>query len=140
MIRKILLAVDRSIHAEKTARESVELAKLTSASVVVMHAFSPPALLRRHLFMLEELQTSLETEAKELVGTVAELFQAERVSVSALAVEGPAVEAILRAAEAEKPDLIVMGSRGEGGMPGVLLGSAAERVLRHSTVSVLVVK
>ena len=55
-------------------------------------------------------------------------------------VEGPPAEAILRAAEADKPDLIVMGSRGSGGLPGALIGSVAEQVVRHATTPVLVVK
>ncbi|MEK7784627.1 MAG: universal stress protein, partial [Chloroflexota bacterium] len=54
--------------------------------------------------------------------------------------EGPAAEAILRAAEDEKPDLIVMGSRGSGGFPGLPLGAVAERVVRMSPGPVLVVK
>lgn len=142
MIRKVLLATDRSSHAEKTAKYALELAEFFGAAVVVMHAFSPPALLRRHGTLgCDELTPFLEEEAKELVGEVAELFIAAGVNVTALVVEGESVEAILRSAEAEQADLIVMGSRGEGGgFPGVLLGSVTERVVRHSTASVLVVK
>ena len=42
-----------------------------------------------------------------------------------LVVEGSPSEAILQAAEADQPDLIVMGSRGGGGLPGLNLGSGA---------------
>lgn len=142
MIKKLLLATDRSSHAEKTIAYALELAKSSGASVIVMHAFSPPPTLHRHgTFVLDELTTSLEEDAKELVATVAERFIGEGLTVTALAMEGHPVEAILRAAETEKPDVIVMGSRGENNtVPGVLLGSVAERVVRHAAVSVLVVK
>ena len=62
------------------------------------------------------------------------------MQVSAVVVEGPAAEAILRAAEESKPDLIVMGSRGAGGFANMLLGGVAEHVIRYSTTPVLVVK
>ncbi|MGR8934490.1 MAG: universal stress protein [Gammaproteobacteria bacterium] len=142
MIQKLLLAVDRSAHAEKTIQSALALAKLASAKVVVMHAFSPPASLRRHgTPVLDELAMSLEDEAKEWVAEVAEIFLAEGLNATAVAVEGHPVEAILRAVEMEHPDILVLGSRGEeGGLPGVLLGSVAERVMRHATVSVWVVK
>jgi nucleotide-binding universal stress UspA family protein len=69
---------------------------------------------------------------------VAERIAAEGLKVSALAVEGEPVEAILRIAETEHPDLIVVGSHSEGA--GVaLLDTVAERVVRRSSVSVLVV-
>lgn len=142
MIQKLLLAIDRSPHAEKTIQSALALAKLAGAAVVVMHAFSPPALLRRHATpVLDELTTSLEDEAKEWVADVAERFFAAGLNATAIAVEGHPVDAILRAVETECPDVLVMGSRGEeGGLPGVLLGSVAERVVRHATVSVWVVK
>jgi nucleotide-binding universal stress UspA family protein len=49
----------------------------------------------------------------------------------------PPVE-ILRVARAEACDLIVMGSRGQTGVRKLFLGSTAERVLRETTIPVLV--
>ena len=46
-------------------------------------------------------------------------------------VEGPAAEAILRVAQLDGCDLIVMGSRGLGMMQGLLLGSVSNRVLHQ---------
>ncbi|MBK7448596.1 MAG: universal stress protein [Anaerolineales bacterium] len=62
------------------------------------------------------------------------------MTVTASVVEGPAAEAILRAADELSPDVIVMGSRGEGGFANVLLGGVAEQVVHHAKVPVLVVK
>jgi nucleotide-binding universal stress UspA family protein len=49
-------------------------------------------------------------------------------------------EAIVRAAQLKKCDLIVMASHGRRGVFGVLLGSETQKVLTHSKVPVLVVR
>lgn len=49
-------------------------------------------------------------------------------------------KAILRVAEAEKSDLIIMGSRGLGLFKGALIGSVSQKVVEESTIPVMVVK
>ena len=46
----------------------------------------------------------------------------------------------LRAAADWRADLLVMGSHGRDGVMRVLLGSVAEKVMRHATCPVLVIK
>lgn len=140
MIQKILLPIDDSEHSEKTIRYASDLAKLTQAAIVVMHAFQVPLFRKRGSAFVEDFKISLEEEAKELVAEVTAQLQNEGLSASALVVEGSPSEAILQAIETDQPDLIVMGSRGGGGLPGLNLGSVAERVVRRAAVPVLVVK
>ncbi|MFN8457173.1 MAG: universal stress protein [Anaerolineae bacterium] len=140
MFQKILLPIDGSEHSEKTVQYAVNLAKLTHASVVVMHAFQIPIFRKRGAGMVEDFKASLEEEAKELVAEVTAQVQNEGLIASALVVEGSAAEAILQAVETDQPDVIVMGSRGGGGLPGLNLGSVADRVVRRSPTPVLVVK
>lgn len=141
MIKKILLPTDGSEHAEKTIRYAVDLAKSLGASVDIMYAYQASASLRKRAsIMLEEYRKALEEDAKEIVTEVAERLKADGVAVSATVVEGSPAEAILRAIDELKPDLVVMGSRGEGGFANALLGGVAEQVVHHSTVNVLVVK
>jgi nucleotide-binding universal stress UspA family protein len=54
--------------------------------------------------------------------------------------EGRAAPAILEAAEAMRPDLIVMGTHGRSKLDHLLLGSVTERVLRKARCSVLAVR
>ena len=142
MTQKILLPTDGSEHAEKTIQYAVSLAKATGATIVALYAFNPPLSLRsqRGAAMMEEFRTSLEAEAKDIIAEVAERLAKEGLNVTAMAVEGSPAEAILRAAEDEKPDVIVMGSRGSGSLPGLILGGVAEKVVRYSPVTVTVVK
>ena len=54
--------------------------------------------------------------------------------------EGPAGHAICEAAEIEKVDMIVMGTRGGNDLEGLLLGSCTHRVLKTAPCPVLVVR
>lgn len=141
MIQRILLPTDGSEYAEKTIEMAITLAKKLDAMVIVMYAYDALKPLRKRSSMLtDDVRHSMEKEATELVQEVAARLQAQELTVQALAVEGHPAEAILRAIQAESPDLVVMGARGEGGFVGLMMGSVAENVVRHSPVPVLVVK
>jgi nucleotide-binding universal stress UspA family protein len=141
MITKILLPTDGSESAEKAMHYAIELAKLTQAEILVLHAYQPvPILRKRGTIALEEYKQSLLEEATEIATDTAEPIKAAGIKVEILLVEGQAAEAILQAAEQEAADLVVMGSRGSGGLPGLRLGSVVDRVVRHAAAAVLVVK
>jgi nucleotide-binding universal stress UspA family protein len=53
---------------------------------------------------------------------------------------GPAAETIRRYGEDEKIGLIAMTTHGRSGLPRLLFGSVAERILRTATVPVLLLK
>jgi nucleotide-binding universal stress UspA family protein len=53
---------------------------------------------------------------------------------------GDPAEAIVRMAQAYKADLIVMGTHGRTGLPHVLLGSIAEKVVRLAPCPVLTIR
>ena len=48
--------------------------------------------------------------------------------------------AIMRAADEYQPELIVIGTHGHAGLSRLLMGSTAEKVLRHASCHVLIVK
>ena len=75
-------------------------------------------------------------EALAAVGSVA----GDRVPVETAVFEGSPSRKIVRYAEREGCDLIVMGTHGRGGIDRLLLGSVAERVVRSSEVPVLTVR
>ncbi len=54
--------------------------------------------------------------------------------------EGHPAEEILRLAEEQSVDLIIMGTLGSSGIPRFLLGSVADKVIRSSRIPVLTVR
>ncbi|KZN23717.1 stress response protein [Haladaptatus sp. R4] len=83
--------------------------------------------------MLEEEGESALEDARRIVGEY-------DVSLTTHLLEGPPNKEIVRYAELDDFDLIVMGTHGRGGIDRLLLGSVAERVVRASTVPVLTVR
>ena len=55
-------------------------------------------------------------------------------------IKGNPAEAILNAATSVTTDLIIIGSRGRGGIKELMLGSVSSAVVQHAKVPVLVVK
>lgn len=62
------------------------------------------------------------------------------VTVSTEVLFGNPARAIVTAAEARKPDLIVMGTHGHGALMHALMGNVAERVVRMASCPVLTVR
>jgi nucleotide-binding universal stress UspA family protein len=106
--------------------------------ITVVHAESfeaPPYFTREQADELLEQARATRTAALEHVGREAESVLGFRPSVRI--VEGPAVRAILTAAEQIPADLIVMGSHGRGAVEGFFMGSVTERTVRQARVPVL---
>ena len=76
----------------------------------------------------------------ELVDEATALLKPTQAAVQTVVVEGSPAEAILLAAAEHKADLITVGAMGRTGLIGYLVGSVAERVMRHSSVPVLVAR
>lgn len=82
-----------------------------------------------------------ERDSDAALGAARDILQQTRASVETKSCgPGVAAEEILRAAEAEPTDLVVVGSRGLGALTRFLIGSTSERVARHGKCSVLVAR
>ena len=136
---KILLATDGSPDAGQALEYARDLALRDGAQVIVVHAFEPvPTYLgepwgdrvtARHVSM-----------GQDVANNAAQRLQKAGVDVLVEVLEGPPADAILRVTDVRQPDLIVMGSRGQGALASLLLGSVSHRVLAHARAPVLVAK
>ena len=75
----------------------------------------------------------------EQVQAMAQRLRDDGRQATALLIQGPTVDTILRQAEKLEADLIVVGSHGHGAMFDMLVGSISAEVIRRSTIPVLVV-
>lgn len=77
---------------------------------------------------------------QEVTSAMAARLRADDLGASAVTVEGPAAAAILHEATTWQADLVVVGTRANGLLKRVLLGSTARSVLRDADASVLITK
>ena len=140
--KKILIPTDGSEKANYAAHKGLSLAKLVKAKeVIALHVKDLSALYNIPLDdTILLVNTGLGEEGKKAVGMVKKEGKKMGVEVETLIVEGNPAEEILIAAEERDIDIIVMGTLGRTGIQRLLLGSVAEKVIRHAPCPVFVVR
>jgi len=138
VFRHVLCPVDFSVESDQATRRAGEIAR---ESITLFHAIEMPA-----LFAFEPNRTAeaseLESRAtRTLEDRARELKSSFRGTVSTRANLGSPASAVLAVLE-DNPelDLVVVGSRGRTGLRRLLLGSVAEKIVRHARTSVLVAR
>jgi nucleotide-binding universal stress UspA family protein len=136
-----LLATDGSPHAELAAMTALDLAESTNSRlhVVAVGRTFPAAIYEVYAEIRGE---DLRREAQEILDEqVRKIEEAGgTVAVAHLRMGERRDEAIVHLAEEIGAGLIVIGSRGFGGLKRALLGNVADSVVRHAHCPVLVVR
>lgn len=143
MLKKILVCLDGSLCSLEAARIAASMAGHFGAEALALNAFDPGyAYLGVWAIALD--QDSVDRRAveqkAELEKSVRPLFERAGVAVRIMQKAGNPVDHILRVAEEENVDLIVMGSHGKGAVKEFFLGSVSSGVLHHAPCSVLIVR
>ena len=145
---KALFATDGSDSARRAGDYLRDLATaFERCEVVVLHVLRPPTYwlapneigaVASGELMAQLLETARD-EGKTIASRSAASFEAAGCKAQGLIAEGDPASEILAVAEAEKVDMIVMGSRGMSPIQGLLLGSVTDRVLHQGEVPTLVI-
>ena len=140
-IKKILVAVDMSEHSEKALEYALLLSEGCSAELVIANVFDPFERVSSSKEKLEKIAETLPKSSLEKLESYADEARAQGVkNVRVERMEGDAAERILNLSKREKPDMIVLGSRGRGTFKELLLGSVSHKVTHHAENSVLIVR
>ena len=137
--KHILGCVDFSDHSTRALDEVGEYARANGSKVTLIHisdtqAFIPPQ------SILEQNSSTDEAACRAELAKLRDQHLADvEVELAVLSDHAPA-KAICEYAEKHGVDLIVVGSHGRGGVERWLIGSVAERVVRHATTNVYVVR
>lgn len=139
----VLAATDFSAPARHAVDRAALIARETGAPLSLIHVLPGEALreLRHWLGAGHPMEEHLQASAREQLHQLAERVKA----IGPLAVQtaykvGPVLDDILAEAGAQDAGLLVVGSRGAGFMRRLVLGSTSERLLRRTTLPVLMVR
>lgn len=141
-IEHILVPLDGSSMAESVLGPVTDLAKATGAKITLAHVVAIVTVLGPRILPLvqAELEPELERAAAYLEG-VATRLREQGLDVDTHAVHGKTPSlALPEMAEKLGVDLIAMATHGYGGLKRTLLGSVADKLLRSSSLPVLLTR
>ena len=140
-LRVILVPVDFSASSLHALDHAVALAKRFDASIKLLHVLDPMyAPGRFDAPRLRSLRADALRDAKLKLAKLAKRHVQAHVAVRHRVLDGIAYSVIIETAAKAKADMIVMGSEGRTGMRRFLVGSVAEKVIRHAPCPVLIVR
>ena len=140
-IDRVLVPTDGSGAAEAAVDHAVAVADACGAAVRVLSVVDTRALAAQsELAPSDAVIESLEERSEHAVNEVAERCEEAGLSVETAVARGAPSRAICEDADESGADLVVMGTHGRSGLDRVLLGSVAERTVRHAPVPVMAVR
>ena len=143
--RKIVVGIEGSGGAKAALKWAIQESKFRHATIVVATAFSPSwvpvspdfTYIPVDNFNVEDevgrMQEQIAQEVLEEVG-------AEKASIKYVRKKGSPADTLIAIAEAEDADMLVVGSRGRGGVRGLLLGSVSHQIAHHGSCPVVIVR
>lgn len=145
MYKKILVPLDGSDRATKALSHAVELAKKLGSKVTLINVVpSLPPYVNTAVDRLGQAQQAIIDElmrnGKEMLEQYVSSISDKTIEVDTFIVMGQPADEILEKARAENYELIVIGSRGLGEIKGYIMGSVSNRVSRHASCPVLIIR
>ena len=138
--KRIAVAFDASPDSRKALAKAMELARELAGEIFVVTVYEPIP------FSFDEgaVYIAAENEAMRVFREKAEvgrkLCEEAAIVAHSQVLYGHPADELIKYAEQERMDLIVTGSRGQGGFASLVLGSVAQQLVKYSKVPVLVVK
>ena len=146
---KVLACVDLSDYSKMIIENAFEFAKGLEGEIIFFHVIDSKDInavqdLAEHLskeVSIKDYIERIKTERHEkILNMIEENFSSHKDQKRILIHVGTPYDAILKAIETEKIDLVIIASKGKSNLIGTLHGSNSEKVFRHSPVPVLSVR
>ncbi len=148
MYKRLLVAVDGSKQSDKALDHAVALAEKFGSELKLL-AVVPRI---HHYFLSEEstctvnniqqVRDNAQSFFNEVLTEAEEMVRSRHadIKVSTILREGRPSAIIVDVAEKEECDMIIIGSRGMGGITGLVLGSTSHRVVDSCIKPVMIIK
>jgi nucleotide-binding universal stress UspA family protein len=156
MLKKILVALDRSEMGQQVFEQALDLAKAMSAQLFLLHVLSPeedgspyipmlsnvdyyPGLSGQSLDLYQKQWDRFQDEGVRLLQSFCAQANTAEVTAEFTQILGNPGSTICKWAAQWEADLIIMGHRGRSGLAEFFLGSVSNYVLHHAACSVYIV-
>ncbi len=156
MLKKILVALDRSEMGQQVFEQALALAKLTQADLLLLHVLSPeeegspylpmlsnvdyyPGFSGRSFELYQKQWDSFKDEGVKMLQSLSAQANTAGISTEFTQMLGNPGRTICKLAANWGADLIVIGRRGRSGLAELFLGSVSNYVMHHVSCSVYIV-
>lgn len=150
-MKKVLIALDFDVSAQKVAEEGYSLAKILGAEITLLHVVTDPVFytLVQHVTIMgfsgiTEIGGAIPKDTQELKALSLKFLDKSKLhlndnSIQTLVKEGDCVTAILESAKEIKADLIIMGSHSRTQLNSKMPGSITKKILTEAKCPVLII-
>ena len=140
-LRRILVALDGSIHSERTLPYARALAQTFKSQIFLVSVPAVPNAsdYRAPAEYLEALRSKKDTNMRKFLSAIARGLRKDGLKVQTIVAGSLPSNTIVDVAAAKHVDLIMMTSRGRGGLKLLFMGSVAERVVQGADQMVLMI-
>ncbi len=140
-MERILVSLDGSILAENTLPYARAFAKAFNSEIVLLAVPQVPEVksYRAPDLAIDQIRTQTEATMDNFLGAVARSLREDGLEVRTITRGSLPVRTIVAAGDEEEVDLIMLTSRGRGGIDRLFMGSVAESVVSESDKAVLMV-
>ena len=144
MIKNIMVAVDFSDYSLRSVRYAAKLANSLNASLILVNVFNErdvraiqSALATYDINLYQATIDQRITEKKLRLADLAKSAEATTLVKKEIVVTDVPYRGLLRAIEEEKPDLLIMGTKGRGAIVDTIVGSCAQKMYRRCPIPLL---
>ena len=144
MFKRIIVPLDGSNRAEHAIPVAARIARASEGSIILLRVVTIPLEIGSQVVPLSGFSsTTLDDDinaATNYLAAIARCDELDGIGLTMKVLTGAAAQKILEVVEEDQADLVVMCSHGDTGIKRLMLGSVAQKVARHSTVPVLVLR
>lgn len=141
-MQKLLVPVDFSEYSESALRTAADICQKKGSELFVLHVIEvgEPIMGTGEIQVDDANLLFFSQLAKKKLSSFLDKAYLQGIKITNIIELGPTYHSITRNIDKFNIDMIVMGSKGASGLEGFLIGSNTEKVVRNSSVPVLVIK
>ncbi len=147
-LKRIMAGVDLSDYSPAVIEYAGELCRKTGAELVIVNvinqreldAITTVQMLAECKLSREEVVERKKVEYSSRINQLIDRFGLQDLPSRIVFRVGIPYEELIRAVQDEQVQMVVIGPKGRSNVPGLLFGSAAEKVFRHCPVPLLSIR
>ena len=145
VIKKILVPTDFSKFSDNALKQALEMAKQNKAKIYLLHVIGVVQMCTVDYCLDQQTIDALDKKSIKSSEDMAQkqikrVVHSKDVEIISYVKKGTPYEEILKEQENKKINLIVIATHGRTGLMSHLLGSVAEKVVRHAKCPVFLVR